>query len=266
MSGRAIESGRSVLSRAMAVLNTFDGTHRDLSATEIAHRVAMPLSTAHRLVVELVVHGLLERHDDRYSIGQRVWSLGLLAPVQTGLRDVAAPFLNDVHVATRATVHLVVRDGTSALFLDRVSRHSSLPIISRAGSSLPLHATGAGKVLLAHAPPAVQERVLGDLPRMTPYTVTHVGRLRQQLRQVREHGYATTSEEMVLGMSSTAVPIFREPSSDAEDGEPPHVVAALGVVLPRPGGDQQRHVSTLHVAARGIGRQLETVALRLHGR
>jgi DNA-binding IclR family transcriptional regulator len=262
VSGRAIEPGRSVLSRAMAVLNAFDAAHRDLSATEIAHRAAMPLSTTHRLVAELVVHGLLERHDDRYGLGHRVWSLGLLAPVQTDLRDVAAPFLNDVHVTTRAIVHLVVRDDTSALFVDRVSGHGSLPVISKAGTSLPLHATGAGKVLLAHAPPAVQERVFADLRRITPYTVTHVGRLRHQLRQVREQGYATTSEEMVLGMSATAVPVFRERPPDAQDGGPPQVVAALGVVEARPGGRRPAHVGTLQVAARGIGRQLGA-ALRL---
>ena len=256
MSGRAIEPGRSVLSRVMAVLNTFDANHRELSATEIAQRVAMPLSTTHRLLAELVVHGLLERHADRYGIGHRAWALGLLAPVQTGLRDVAAPFLQDVYVATRAVVHLVVRDDTSALYLERVSGHAVLPPVSKAGSVLPLHATAAGKVLLAHAPPAVLERVLGDLPRMTPYTVTHVGPLREQLREVRENGYATTSEELMVGMSSVAVPVVQEPPAAADGGQSPRVVAALAVVLPRLGRQRERYISTLRVAARGIGRQL----------
>ena len=260
MSGRANEPGRSVLSRAVAVLNAFDEAHRELTATGIASRVAMPLSTTHRLVAELAAHGLLERRAGRYRIGHRVWSLGLLAPVQTGLRDVAAPFLQDVHAATRATVHLVVRDDTSALYLDRVSGHTALPVVSRAGSPLPLHATGAGKVLLAHAPPAVQERVLADLSRLTPYTVTHVGRLREQLRHVREHGYATTSEELVLGMSSVAVPVVAAAPAEPDDGRP-RVLAALGVVLPRVGAQRQRYVSTLQVAARGIGRQLAPAAL-----
>ena len=255
MSGRAIEAGRSVLSRVTAVLGAFDESHRELTATQVAARAALPLSTTHRLLAELVDHGLVARRSDRYCIGDRVWSMGLLAPVQTGLRDLAAPFLQDVHVATRATVHLVVREGTSALYLDRVAGHTSLPVVSRAGSHLPLHATGAGKVLLAHAPADVRDRVFGDLRRLTPYTVTHVGRLRDQLHRVRERGYATTSEEMVLGMSSVAVPVHRRSGAGAASaGE---VVAALGLVVPLDGRPADRFVAVLQVAARGLERQLE---------
>lgn len=156
-------------------------------------------------------------------------------------------------------MHLAVRSGTSALYLDRVSGHVSLPVVSRAGSRLPLHATGAGKVLLAHAPGDVRDRVLADLPRLTPYTVTHAGRLREQLRRVRELGYATTAEEMVLGMSSVAVPVVRGPDPDGpDDGESPEVVAALGLVVPAAGRHRQGLVAVLQVAARGIGRQLGT--------
>lgn len=258
MSGRAIEAGRSVLSRAMAVLGAFDEAHRELTATQVAERAGLPLSTTHRLLGELAGHAVLTRQADRYGIGHRLWSLGLLAPVQTGLRDAAAPFLQDVHVTTRATVHLAVRDGTSALYLDRVSGHTSQPVVSRAGSTLPLHATGAGKVLLAHAPAEVRDRVLGDLPRLTPYTVTHAGRLDDQLRRVREQGFATTSEETRLGMSSVAVPVFRGPAPDpSAPGGPREVVAAVGVVVPTIGRARQRLVEVLQVAARGIGRRLD---------
>jgi DNA-binding IclR family transcriptional regulator len=257
VSGRANEAGRSVLSRAVAVLGAFDGTHRELTATEVARRAALPLSTTHRLLAELVGHEVLARRGDRYVIGQRVWSLGVLAPVPTGLRDVAAPFLQDVHAASGATVHLAVRSGTSALFLDRVSGHTPLPVVSRTGSCLPLHATGAGKVLLAAAPADVCDRVLGDLRRLTPYTVTHVGRLREQLRRVRELGYATTTEELTLGMSAVAVPVVRggDPAARA-GGSTAEVVAAVGVVLPVVGRRRERLVGVLQVAARGIGRQL----------
>jgi DNA-binding IclR family transcriptional regulator len=253
MAGGAHDAGRSVLSRAVAVLGAFDQAHRELTATQVAHRSGVPLSTAHRLLVELADHDVVVRRGDRWGVGQRVWALGLLAPVQTGLRDVAAPFLHDVHVTTRATVHLVVRQGAEALFLDRVSGHTALPVVSRAGSLLPLHATGAGKVLLAHAPADVQEQVLaGELARCTPHTVVHPGRLRDQMRRVRESGHATTQGELVPGMSSVAVPISRGTTSDGAR----EVVAALGVVAPRLDRHRARFLGVLQVAARGIGRQL----------
>ncbi|WP_375481641.1 IclR family transcriptional regulator [uncultured Jatrophihabitans sp.] len=250
MAGNATEPGRTVLSRAVAVLDAFDESHRSLTATEIAARATLPLSTAHRLIGELVAVDVLARTGDRYVVGRRLWTLGLLAPVQTGLRDVAAPFLQDIYAATRATVQLAVRDGHHALYVDRIAGNSSVAVLNTPGGRLPLHTTGVGKVLLAHAPTEVRNEVLRSLTRVTAHSVTHVGRMRDQLRRVREQGYATTSEEMSLGASSIAVPVVRGPHGDGP------VVAALGLVVPELGRHRPRLLSALLVAARGIGRSL----------
>ena len=52
-----------------------------------------------------------------------LWDIGLLAPTQTGISEVASPFLHDLYGATLATVHLAVREGIHALYLDRLSGH-----------------------------------------------------------------------------------------------------------------------------------------------
>lgn len=69
---------------------------------------------------------------------------------------------------------------------------------SERGTRLPLHATGVGKVLLAHAPPAVVAEVLGDLAPITSFTVTQPGRMARQLRRRREDGVAQTIDEMIV--------------------------------------------------------------------
>ena len=246
MAGNTSNPGVSVTSRALALLGAFDEHHRRLTLTELADRAELPLPTAHRLVGELVSWGALARNAvGEYAVGRRLWDIGLLAPVQTGLREVASPYLHDLYGATLATVHLAVRDGTDVLYVDRLAGHASVPVVSSVGSRLPMHATGVGKVLLAHAPLEVQHAVLADLPRITPYTITQPGLLRRQLAKVLRDGYATTTEEMSLGACSLAVPIRRGPD----------VVAALGMVLPTL-KDRARLVGALQVAARGIGRSL----------
>jgi DNA-binding IclR family transcriptional regulator len=238
----------SVTSRVLDLLAAFDDEHRSLSLTELAQRADMPLATAHRLVGELVRgEALVRRADGDYVVGRRMWDLGLLAPVETGLRHAASPFLHDLYGATLATVHLAVRDGASVLYVERVSGHASVPVVSQVGSRLPMHATGVGKVLLAYAPEEVRTEVLGNLTRVTPYTVTQPGRLLEQIRRVHSDGYATTSEEMSLGACSVAVPV-----RSADGG----VVAALGIVVAGFQRDKARLVSALEVAARGIGRSL----------
>ena len=247
MAGRSSAPGASVTSRALALIGAFDEEHRRLTLTELAARAGLPLPTAHRLVAELVTWGALARQSSGdYVVGRRLWDVGLLAPLQAGLVEQASPFLHDLYGATLATVHLAVRDGTEVLYLDRLRGSTSVPIVSTVGSRLPMHATGVGKVLLAHAPAQVQQQVLADLPRITPYTVTQPGRLRRQLAQALRDDYATTVEEMSLGACSVAVPIRRRDD----------VVAALGIVVPSLARDQRRLVAALQVAARGIGRTL----------
>jgi DNA-binding IclR family transcriptional regulator len=247
MAGNTASPGRSVTSRALAILGAFDERHRRLGLTDLAARAGLPAATAHRLVAELVAWGALSRTESgKYVVGRRLWDIGLLAPVHTGLGQTASPYLHDLYGATRATVHLAVRDDRRALYVDRLSGHASVPVVSAIGSRLPLHATGVGKVLLAHASADIQAEVLDDLPRMTPHTVTQPGRLRRQLEKVREDDFATTVEEMTLGACSAAVPI-------RAGGD---VVAALGVVVPSLERDRARLISALQVAARGIGRSV----------
>ena len=95
---------------------------------------------------------------------------GLLAPVQTGLRQVASPFLNDIHAATLATVHLAVRERAQVLYVERLSGRTSVPVVSRVGSRLPMHSTGVGKVLLAHAPDRGSGTGADDLTRASRRT------------------------------------------------------------------------------------------------
>jgi len=231
------------------MIGAFDGSHRNLSLSDLARRAGLALPTAHRLAGDLVAGGALQRNDDgRYMVGRLLWEAGLLAPVGGALRQVAEPFLHDVYAATLATVHLAVRDGDQVLYLERMMGRASVPILSSAGSRLPMHCTGVGKVLLAYAPPDVQARVFANLTRVTPYTIVQRSVLSSQLGRIRRGGVASTAEEMSLGACSLAVPVIRS-SDDA-------VAAAIGVVVPNLKRDRQRLLGALQVAAHGIGRQL----------
>lgn len=248
MAGNSSTPGASVTSRALALVGAFDEEHRRMGLTQLAERAGLPVPTAHRLVAELVDWGALTRTSSgAYVVGRRLWDIGLLAPLQAGLVELASPYLHDLYGATHASVHLAVRDDAEVLYLDQMRGSASVPVVSTVGSRLPMHATGVGKILLAHAPEEVQQRVLADLPRITAYTVTQPGRLRRQLAQALCDDHATTTEEMSLGACSVAVPVRR-------GGE---VVAALGLVVPSLKRDRPRLVAALQVAARGVGRALD---------
>lgn len=154
MPGRTSQPGRSVTSRVLAILDAFDSAHPRLSLSEISRRAGLSLATTHRLVNELVAwRGLHRCQDGHYEVGIRLWEVGLLGPLHIRMREIALPFLQTLYEATRENVHLAVRDGDDALYVEKLSGHRSVPIISRIGGRLPLHATGVGKALLAHETP-----------------------------------------------------------------------------------------------------------------
>jgi DNA-binding IclR family transcriptional regulator len=246
-------AGASLVARTLAVLGAFDDQHRRLALSAIAQRAGLSPATTLRIVRELVAGGALVRSDDKtYRVGQRMWDLGLLSAVETDVREVASPFLQDIHATTRATVHLAIREDDHALYLDRLSGQTSVPVVSRVGGRLPLYSTGVGKVLLAHADEEVVERVMTAVTSatpFTPYTLTSPGLLRRELAKARADGYATTREEMTLGACSIAVPVW----SGSE------VIAAIGVVVPDFRRDKARLVAALTVASRGIGRRTDVI-------
>jgi DNA-binding IclR family transcriptional regulator len=250
MAGNTSVPCATVTSRVLALLGAFDADHRELTLSDLARHSGVPIPTTHRLARELAGWGALHRTEaGTYVVGRRLWDIGLLAPVARELREVAVPFLHDLYGTTLETVHLAVREDTHVLYLETLSGTRSVPVVSTVGSRLPMHATGVGKVLLAHAPDDIRQRVLaGPLQRFLPRTITSPAMLARQLDRVRADGYATTDEEMTPGARSVGVPIT------TDDG----VIGALGFVV----GDLRRSrgglVAALQVAAQGIARSLRT--------
>lgn len=253
MAGNSGKAGQSVTGKALALLGAFDVLHSRLTLSELARRADLPLATTHRLAGELEAWRALDRDDDgRYRIGLRLWEAGLLAPVSSRLREIAVPFMQDLYEATRENIHLAVRDGFDALYVEKLSGHRSVPIISRIGTRLPMHSTGVGKALLANAEqPFIQAYCERPLPRFTRYTIAERGRLLRELRTTAERGYAQTNEEMTLGSCSVAVPVPSEHRAPT---------IALGIVVHSVRADLPKLVPTLRTAADAIARRLSETA------
>ncbi|MCU1551737.1 MAG: Transcriptional regulator, IclR family [Glaciihabitans sp.] len=243
--------GPSVASRMFAVIDAFTAPTavRALTLTAIAERAGLPLSTTHRMVGEWVAWGGLTRLDDgRYSLGLRLWEVGVQTPTARNLRTIALPYLEDLYEVAHEHVHLAILDGLDALYVEKLSGHRAVRVISRVGGRLPLHATGVGLVLLAHAPSDVIDEYLAKpLPQFLPSTVTSPDVLRKRLADIRALGVAFMSEEMTAGSSSVAAPILDRTGQ---------VVAAVSVVTPTTPTRDPAHEAAVRQAARGISRSL----------
>ena len=168
MAGGSTEwRGRSVITRSSRCSTPSPQPRPELTLGELAQRTGLPVSTTYRLVSELVDWGGLERVEGGgYRVGLRMWEIGALAPRGETLREVALPFMSDLYEATLENVHLAVLDGAEVLYVEKLTGRRAMPVRTRRGGRLPLHATavGQGAAGLRAGEPVPRDRRGGAAP------------------------------------------------------------------------------------------------------
>lgn len=243
---------RSVVARVSAILSTFQAGSAH-SVTEISRLTGLPVSTTHRLAVELASWQILQRTSDgSFRIGSALRGLdGGTCSVPT-LQDRAPQVLTDLCDATHQRARLGVLAGGRVAYAEKqVGPEPVTPFCDSA--TLPAHATAVGKALLAFAPAATVARLASDLTVFTARTLDSPERLRRALRAIRLTKLAVSRGELVAGDFAAAVPVF---------GPGGAVVAALELRLTDSLADFQVCRAALTVAAAALSRDLATTAGR----
>ena len=196
--------------RAVTILEVL-AARGEVGITELADELGVHKSTASRLVAALQRRGLLEQRGER---GKYALSFGIvrLAAATTGRMDVARlgqPTCQALAELVGETVNLAVSDGEAAINLAQEFGGSAISTQNWVGRRTPLHATSAGKVLLAWMAETDRRTLLRRrLVRYTDATITEAGALRAELARVVEDGHARSFEELEVGMHAVAVPVW----------------------------------------------------------
>lgn len=162
-----------------------------------------------RLLRTLEARGFAIQDEARgmWRLGARWSVLGRAAAEQGALAATAMPILTALGKASGENAYLRVRDGLESETVAIFQADPGLRLYSEVGKRQPLHA-GSGRLLLAHAPEAVQTQVLAQrLPRFTPATRTDSAWIAADLQRIRARGYLITTDEVVAGAASVAAPV-----------------------------------------------------------
>lgn len=200
----------TALQRGLRLLQLFSESPHGLTAKEVASHSRLPVSTVHRFLVNLQTAGYLNcSRDGIYQLGIACFAIGQAALSQLDLRRVSRPFLEDLNRQTRETIHLTLRHGLSAVYVEKLDSLEPLRIYSRIGATVPLYCTAVGKVMLAFMPEEERESLLPQLgiKRFTPNTVGNLQELGAELYRVRKNGYACDLEEHELHIRCIAAPV-----------------------------------------------------------
>jgi IclR family acetate operon transcriptional repressor len=243
------------LDRGLAVLEALSEA-REAALADLARSTGQSPSTTFRMLETLRQRGYVEQSEETalYRIGARAFEVG--AGFLRGLEidriapQVMAQLVEDLG----ETASLAVRDGRDALYLEQIEGRRRIRMATRVGARLPLHATAAGKVLLAWLWEEKIAALIGPGPYrgLTPRTLTTSGALMADLTAVRRRGYAIDDEEYEPDLRCLAAPI-RDIRGD--------VVAALSLSALA----SRLPTAELGAAAERLMRAADEITLRLGG-
>lgn len=200
------------VNRALDILELCAKRRNSLGVTEISRALRITKGAAHALIATLAEREYLQQETEtrRYRLGVKGLQLGLSFAQNSWLGRAVHPWADQLCERFQEEVHVALLAGDVALIVNRFEpkRPHILPFIE-IGSALPVHASAAGKVLLAYAPEDTREKILKTalLSPFTPNTLTARAPLKKELERIVRHGYGLDREEALKGMSCAGAPI-----------------------------------------------------------
>ncbi len=193
---------------ALDVLECFT-SDEELGVSDIARRLGIAKSTAHRLLSTLCSRGIAAKNPETgmYQLGLHLYELGHLAQSRIRLRRIALPALEELSRQTGLTVQLSVMDGADLVILEQLQTASGRALLEGTPRRLPAHATSSGQVIAAFNPMAAQARRNLGFPPRAGGTVRSVAEYDASLYQIRRRGVAVLQDAAIDGISSVAAPI-----------------------------------------------------------
>ena len=247
------ETGVKAVHLTLDILETISQAPNGLGVSELAATLGFTKSSIFRHLQTLVERGYLLQNPDtlRYTLGLRAASLGRLAAREANLVAAAQGPMRQLRDEVGQTVTLVVIDAKSLLVVDRLLGFDMLEIGVRPGSILPLHATSHGKVAMAFSrQPLAKLARSRPLERLTPFTVTDWAQLEEQIALIRQQGWSSSPQEIVLGINALSAPIFDR------TGDCVAALAIVGSIQFVPPEPPRQQLSALLNATRSISMQL----------
>ncbi|MDD9923671.1 MAG: IclR family transcriptional regulator [Boseongicola sp.] len=207
-------AGDGTVGKALEVLDQVASFGRPVKFNELLNNSPFPKATLYRFVQTLTNQGMLSFDSEQgtYAPGARLVRLAHAAWQQFSLAPVARPFVDDLARDVGETIHLAQLDHAQVLYVDKRNASSPIEMYSSAGKVGPAYCTGVGKVMMAFLGDAELDPILAQqsFHKFTDKTLTTVEDLREELRDIRAHGYGFDREEHEPGIICVAVPILNK--------------------------------------------------------
>jgi DNA-binding IclR family transcriptional regulator len=206
-----IETGLQSVIKSFALIEALV-ERGEASASELAELVAEPRSSVYRMLATLQQMGMVEPGSRRGVYRPGLGLVRLCGSVLTRFdeRQLAMPVLERLRAETKETVHLCLRRGFQAVFIERLPGERAHALAVKLGGVLPLHVGASPRTLLAFEPDSFWNEYFAAVP-VEPWTAkspANEAAVRELLREVRQTGVSVSDEDVVVGVATVGAPIF----------------------------------------------------------
>jgi len=202
------------LIRGLTILERLAEARDGDSLTDLAQRVGLATSTAHRLLKSLEQMRFVSQDSERgrWYIGVQTFRVGNAFLFNRDFVELSRPVMRRLMEESGETANLAVLDDGQAVILSQVQCREMMRMLAKLGGRAPVHASAVGKALLASLPDDEVSAILHcrGLARVTPNTIDTPARLREVLGDTRRCGYAIDDEEHAIGLRCVAAAFYDE--------------------------------------------------------
>ncbi|WP_440767021.1 IclR family transcriptional regulator [Natronorubrum sp. DTA7] len=187
----------------------------EMGVTELADAVDFSKSAVHKHLKTLEEHGYVVNNGGRYQLGLKLLTLGGHIRDRNAFCRCARSTVEDLAKESNQMASFILRDRTHGVFVfienDRYGLRKPVPL----GNRYVIHQNAAGKAILAELPDETVEDIIEEtnLPRETDNTITDAAELRNELEEIREQRYATSTGERIEDIQSIAAAV-KSPDTD----------------------------------------------------
>src|SRR3954447_18721175 len=220
------DSYLSSVKNALRILKSFTMDEPEKKISDLSTSLGLNKSTVSRTMTTLGSEGFVFKDPEtkKYRLGLSILSLSGIVNNNMDIYRESQPVLNKLVENIGETAHISVLDNLDVIYLQKVDCNHPVRFLTHIGKRNPPYCTSSGKVLLAFSHDKVLSQVINKgLTKFTKHTITNPQKLRDHLKQVKENGYASSTEEILEGVTSIAAPIYDYRGK---------VIAALSVVGP----------------------------------
>lgn len=197
------------LARGLAVIESFDEAHPQMSLSDVARRTKLSRGAVGRILHTLELLGYVRGDERLFQLQPRTLKLGYAYLSSQPLWRLAHPMLETVAREVGEACSLSILDEEEIVYVTWVAATRVVYDFVGVGGRLPAFCASMGRVLLAGLTDQAVDEFLAKakLTPRTPATVTDRKKLKRIVQQARARGYATQDEEVEVGQRAVAVPV-----------------------------------------------------------